>query len=276
MLILVDRRGVLQGWLHLFSNPDTWFNSIVELSFWITFSLGIVTVLAAVVVPILISRKENPKRELVYDHYVERLLGDHAAGLGLVLSHNEVPLGNPYLVTLIVVSTGRADIGSERFDERRPIRFKVSVPVLVDLDGSDDATEAPLLRFNAERGAYEIHPALINRNARISCRFLVEGKPKIDVVNPLRDIEVKTEGQYYWLMRRRNRFWSYFYAGLTGVVVTACFLVIGHLSAVTGWPFPVEWSTWLFLGGNAGVFSAVFVALIRIMAHDQVSASGLR
>lgn len=199
----------------------------METSLLITIILGAITVIATVAVPIALSRKENPKRELTYAVRSERLLGRSAAGLGLVVTHDGKELENPHLVTIGVISTGRADIGSDRFDDRRPIRFTVSVPVVADLDEPEDSDGKPCVRFNGT-DTYEVKPVLIRKTDRFYCRFLTEGRPEIEMVSPLRDIEVKSESDYLKQKRRRSSRWymSTLFVGAVGVAAIAVVLVL--------------------------------------------------
>ncbi|WP_139205310.1 hypothetical protein [Plantibacter sp. MMLR14_011] len=163
---------------------------------WLMFAIACVTLAVTIGVPVWLSRQQNPKRELVYRYSVERLLGPNAQGLGLTLMHNGATLENPYLATLTVEATGRADIGSDSFDAARPLRFQISERILVDLDAPESEPRVAHLRHDSQEGSYCIPPALIKKGTSLRCRFLIENKPTITVDNPLRDIEVLPQKAY--------------------------------------------------------------------------------
>jgi hypothetical protein len=128
------------------------------------FVIGLLGVLAAVIIPVYLHRKNHPRRELRYA---------------------VVPVGERRW-RLMLWSTGRADIPSASFDAGRSIVFKFSSPVLVD-ERSEDVARG----FYSDAGpATELHfPARLLHRDFADEVFLTANAPfDVRVDHPLIDI----------------------------------------------------------------------------------------
>jgi hypothetical protein len=100
-------------------------------------------VLAVIVMGVLGSwvvwRSANPNKQLVYSVseptplVASEPLGSAGTGL-LSVTYNEMPLTNPYVVTIEVNSRSRRDIRSSDFDGNRPLIFSLDADVKAVLD----------------------------------------------------------------------------------------------------------------------------------------------
>ncbi|WP_345750786.1 hypothetical protein [Microbacterium rhizophilus] len=145
--------------------------------------LGLVV---AIVVPVAIHRATHPKRQLSYH------LAVHAPppqpGVAPVAPPPGVPAHQPVPVTLLVWSTGRADVATTAFDAGRPILFRLAGRVTQPprpLDVPDGWSMSLVGNRDVTLG-----PVLIGRGTVFAAELLVEGPISVRVWNSLVDTAV--------------------------------------------------------------------------------------
>lgn len=186
--------------------------------------LAAVGIVVSVAIPFVISKREHPKRELAYEFEAESLLATSASGIDLTVMHDGEPVAEPYLATLTVKATGRADIASSTFDDRHPIMFVSDRPIIAEFDSARGVDAASIQLVRDGSSSLAMHPSLIKKGDRAVRRFLVEGAPSITVQNTLIDTKVVD----FDTVAKRNRFTS----GAIGVGAIAAVTCSGFIAAL--------------------------------------------
>lgn len=161
--------------------------------------LGIVVpgvlALGAIAVTIYVYRKQSPRREFSYTVEASPLMSTQVQGLDkLKVAFAGVPLSHPYLVTLRIGSTGRADISSSSFDGGKPVLFDLKVPVLAQLNhiASSDTVGARLT-FGEGDTAIALQPTLLPKGYTIRASYLCDGLPDLASRIELADITIRNQ-----------------------------------------------------------------------------------
>ena len=133
--------------------------------------------MAAVVVPVLIYRRQSPKRRLDYSFEVTPLMSSE---VGLDVSYRGVTLANPHIVQVTVRSASRGDIPSSDFDASRKVEFRLRPRQVAILKMSGSMTMTLL------DDGFALPPQLIRPKSFIVCQFLCDGPlDHVDTVNSL-------------------------------------------------------------------------------------------
>lgn len=137
------------------------------------------------------------RRRLHYGTISEtRLLPRHGLSeevrSNLVLLHRGQPVGgDPYVVEIVLRGMGNRDIPSSSFDQGKPLRIHLGVPIIEQLQVNEDSKSAiPTPPIRAGDKSVEIGPGLVGRRQRISVSLLVDGRPHLRAESPLPDIAV--------------------------------------------------------------------------------------
>jgi len=149
--------------------------------------------LIAVLVPLYVHRREFPRREFTYRVHSSPIVPKQIHGipkLGVV--YDGSTLQHPYLVTIEVASTGRADISSTSFDGQKPILFELNAPVLVEIEQviSNDAVSAELKSAPGQARVVLV-PAFLPKDLSIRGTYLCDGEPTPKVRAELVDIIIR-------------------------------------------------------------------------------------
>ena len=159
--------------------------------------IAIVVALATVGVMFYLDRKRNPRREFTYEVTTSPLVSTEVRGLDqLTVSYAGTPLTHPYLVTVRISSTGRADISSSSFDGQKPILFNLNVRVLGEIEqvSSTDSVGARL-QIGEGKTQVELAPSLLPKGFIAWASYLCDGKPTLQPRVELADIPVRDELQ---------------------------------------------------------------------------------
>lgn len=201
--------------------------------------LAAVGLVASVVVPIVLSRREHPKRELAYEFEAESLLAVNASRINLTVMHDGRLVLQPYLATLTVTATGRADIASTTFDAGKPITFTSNRPIIAEFDSNRGHQSASIQLAREGSNSLALQPALIKKGDRAVRRFLVDGEPSMVATSSLIDTELVDSEK----LARRARVASY----ALRIGIPIAFLFAGLIVALV---FPAE-------NGVAGALSSL-------------------
>jgi hypothetical protein len=222
-----------------------------------TVLVGVGALVAAVVVPIGIYRRQSPKRELWYSVSSYGFLSSQIPELSarITVHLDGKPLADPHVTTFRLWSTGRADIPSADFDGGKPLIFNLGTRFL-SLVGQREKNEHAdvMVRIN-ESGTFSVGPVLLRRTYGTELRMVTDGPPKEEVVltNPLVDIEVRRVEDLEALSRQRakNAWVKLIVAGLLAVLATLSqvlridtpwsFLILVLLIASTAWASSDLW-----------------------------------
>lgn len=117
-----------------------------------------------------------------------------AEGIGRLKTNLSIRSGDrevqdPYVVDFYVWGVGKKDIRSEQFDGSS-LKFNLNVPIISELQGSTQGNvESARFSFN-EGGVVSLAPSLVRSRVAKRYRFLTDGKPRLEVTNPVADLKV--------------------------------------------------------------------------------------
>jgi hypothetical protein len=112
----------------------------------------------------------------------------------LSVAFDGAPLSHPYLVTVRIGSTGRADISSSSFDGGKPVLFDVRVPVLAQLGHwSSSDTVGARLTFAEGDSAVALQPSLLPKGHLMRAAYLCDGEPDVVPRIELADISIRNQ-----------------------------------------------------------------------------------
>ena len=196
--------------------------------------VAIVLGLGAAAVALYIHRREHPYRRFSHSVRTSPLVSRQLHGLPkLTVAYDGSTVLNPYLVTIEIASTGRADISSASFDGQKPILFQLNVPVLVEIEQtpSTDSVSARLV-FAPGDSTIKLAPALLPKQFSIRATYLCDGKPANQPRIELADITIRDE-TLPRLDRNPDRTSRRLWLGMGGVAGVIAILAL--LQAITGW-----------------------------------------
>ncbi|OFI39404.1 hypothetical protein BIU82_13815 [Arthrobacter sp. SW1] len=156
--------------------------------------------IAAVVVAVItigvmfyLDRKRNPRREFAYEVTASPLVSSKIRGLDkLAVSYDGSPLAHPYLVTVRMASTGRADISSTSFDGNKPVIIELNVPILGEIEQSTSMeTVGARLKYASGETSLVLPPSLLPKGFSIHGSYLCDGIPQIESRIELADITIR-------------------------------------------------------------------------------------
>jgi len=192
--------------------------------------VAIVLGLGAIGATIFVYRKQSPRREFTYSVEASPLVSTQVRGLDkLSVAFDGVPLSHPYLVTVNVASTGRADIASSSFDGGKPILFDLNVPVLAQLGHKTSTdTVGARLRFAEGDTAIALDPSLLPKRYRIRAAYLCDGEPHVVPRIELADISIREESRptVYRAVARSQR---------AALVTATSSAIVAALATVFSW-----------------------------------------
>lgn len=151
--------------------------------------------LAGIVLPIaaafVVYRLQNPRRQLRWSLHSESLTPKGHPGIEdrLSLSVDGAVITDPHIVLLNIWSTGKLDIRSDAFDQRKPLTFnfdlaRVGEHYETNVEGVDD--DALVMSGNQ----VQLHPTLLRRGFSATVRLFTAGSPSVSATNPIADVEL--------------------------------------------------------------------------------------
>ncbi|MFJ2354495.1 hypothetical protein [Frigoribacterium sp. NPDC087798] len=188
--------------------------------------LSVVTVfigLGAIVVPVVIFRRQSPKRSLTYEGMWRPMVVLRSSRLSVFYDGKMVL--DPHFSTFVIESKSRADISSASFDGGDDITFDTKLEILAgsfQTEGDIEVRETP-------RG-FAVPAQLITKGSAVRISFLTEGKPSppLAVRSSLIDIDVVRLTPASEVRKtRRSRFTfvlSFYLAIISIVVAVASFI----------------------------------------------------
>lgn len=203
--------------------------------------LSIAAIVVGTIVPLVISRRENPRREMTFVYDVESLLAANATDVGLTVTYDGRTVLDPHVLTIATKSIGRGDITTAMFDAGKSLSFTSTAPLVAVLDTPEAAPISVLdLVRDGETDSMLLAPTLIRKGDRALCRLLVEGRPELIVDSPLIETGMVTRKERARRRARTNRIVSCgVFAVIAGVSVLFFQLVpaatITGQFAVAGW-----------------------------------------
>ncbi|WP_159828362.1 hypothetical protein [Arthrobacter sp. 9AX] len=149
--------------------------------------------LGAIAATIYVFRKQSPRREFSYDLRATPLVSGAVRGSDrLTLAYDGSPVTNPYLVTLQLASSGRADITSSSFDGDKPILFELNVPILAEIEQTPStSTVSAQLQYNGEGSVIQLPPSLLPKGFGIRASYVCDGEPTLEPKIELADITIR-------------------------------------------------------------------------------------
>lgn len=127
---------------------------------------------------------------------------------GIRVAVDDVQVADAHVVRISVANTGKNDITSAMFDQRRPVRLKFGVPVV----GIIDAVSAggPVPAHALEGSQVSLGPDLLARSQVIDFQVLTDGRPRVRCEAYLADTNLElreerrglTERPVYQLLER--------------------------------------------------------------------------
>ena len=171
--------------------------------------VGIVVAIVLGIGAIVATRRAaNPRHKLQFLVDTTPLVSEHSRGRGLVVSYNDEPVQDPYLVRVTLKNVGATDITSADFDAGSDLEVCVEPHVdmetaqvhpggneildvldyeFLEPDGSKDRTRRALIITSS---SVPISPMLLRRNAAIVLDLLVDGPVLVSLRNPLINTDV--------------------------------------------------------------------------------------
>lgn len=155
--------------------------------------VGLFALVAAVVIGVVMYRRQFPKRRL--DYWVEStpLVASAASAVsGLEVRVSGMKVLDPHLNTFVITSNSRADIASSAFDAQKPIRIEIVSGGAMHLPLSNEPHE---IKFTSGQGRglewaeFQIGPQLIRKGMEGRLLFVSSGPPEMNFDLPLVDIE---------------------------------------------------------------------------------------
>jgi hypothetical protein len=145
---------------------------------------------------------------------------------GLSIHAGDREVEDPYVVDFYVWGVGKKDVRSEQFDGRA-LKFKLNVPIITELEGSTQGNiESARFSFTPD-GVVSLAPSLIRARAAKRYRFLTDGKPRLEVINPVADLKVFDFAEQ-WETPSKDRVIAKWLARiLVGLMVVAFLAVMG-------------------------------------------------
>jgi hypothetical protein len=114
---------------------------------------------------------------------------------GLLVSYEGVDLGDPHVLGIELGYRGRGDIRGASFEEGRPFRIDVGVPVVGVIDAEFEREEKPLPRVEASGSELCIGPGLVRSGQVMRLVVLADGVAgRLSHESPLADVRVRQRG----------------------------------------------------------------------------------
>ena len=168
--------------------------SIYEVgTFWIT-AAGALVSLAVGLLTAWIALKSAPKRRLFYGMSDPvSLLAPQGAEHGLEVRRGNQPINDPRLIDVTLHSSGRQSIDSTLFDQERPLRLNVHVPIIDVLKAVGRPPEQAIPDYKKSGSTLEVGPGVLAAHQKITFTALVDGRPSLDLVSHLSGVQIRRQ-----------------------------------------------------------------------------------
>ncbi len=153
---------------------------------------GVVVAIAVGIATVWATRKASPRRHKLscIVRYTSLLTEGNSYGNLLKVTYNEKPVNTPTIVNVWLYNTGRTDISSSSFDDKRPLVIDIGVNILALIPAAD-GEPLPRDKFQIEGSCVMIGPWLIDAGKWIVATLLVNGIPEnVKTTNSLIDTDV--------------------------------------------------------------------------------------
>jgi hypothetical protein len=174
-------------------------------------TIGIVIATIAVVATIFVARKWGTRRAKVFlesEYY--SLLPDGKARHEIKITHKDVLVPDPHLVTFSFTNIGPKDISSSHFDPSQPLRIDFNCPIY-GIVGMGDKSSHQNLDFysygsitaeqSGTKGHIVIKPSLLRKGDAWQFEAIVAGTPHLRYTSPLIDTDITTTEDPSFTMR---------------------------------------------------------------------------
>ncbi|MGA1838468.1 hypothetical protein VD659_16235 [Herbiconiux sp. 11R-BC] len=197
------------------------------MEFVVTIILSAAGVIAAIVIPLAIYRRQTPRHELWYDYSSQSLTPVAPSPLAgrLKVEIDGHPVAEPYTLNFRIWSVGTADVRSDAFDAGSPMVISLGAVVLGQY-ASVSAVNAELVKHEVGTDRIVIQPSLIRRDTAMTFRLIVDGKPEVSIVSPLADVSLNHAGELEKRDHKASLYWRYpLGLGLIAAVIVTPFIL---------------------------------------------------
>lgn len=167
-------------------------NSLAQ--FIVNASIGVLTVLAAVIIPIVIYKRQKNRKKIVYQVISDTSIvsvGEHISKVEVLFNGKSVE--DVHLVLLKLLNSGNIAVRPSDFENDSPIRFDFGKEAeVLDAKVLETKPKSMKQRVNMQFNAnyLEMHPLLLNKDDSILLKILVENfVDEITVEASIADIE---------------------------------------------------------------------------------------
>lgn len=168
--------------------------------------VSVVVAIAVGVVGVLAVRRWGVRRrQLVLMTTSSRLLLTDPTLGALRVTYEEKEVDDPYLLTLSLLNNGPADVATEHFDDRRPLRINLSQSVY-GITGTSHPRFTATSDATNPKGYVDFGPSLIRRREKWTVEAIVSGKVTAEVENSIVDMDIIDGTTAARRQLRRNRF----------------------------------------------------------------------
>ena len=159
--------------------------------------------LFAIVMPSILTRKK-----ITYELLTAEPLINLPAGISpsLHVSHDGMPLDDPYVVVVRLVYRGRRDLTSAEFDQDGPLCVDVGIEIKALLRISFSPSKQPVPKVRVNGTALDIGPSLIRKKLVMVFVILANGPAvQLDCHGPLSNVDIEPLDQEKRKLKSINR-----------------------------------------------------------------------
>lgn len=95
---------------------------------------------------------------------------------------------DPVITTIRMTNVGSLDVGSDAFDQDRPITFRFEGDVIALLEASPDTEELVPIALNGRGLA--VGPGLVKRGVAVTAAVLTDGPTEVTPISPLQNVRL--------------------------------------------------------------------------------------
>ncbi len=123
-------------------------------------------------------------------------LESQASGIGSGLEYrlNGKPVAHPHLVDFYFWSAGKRDITTDQFDSYRSLELSFGVPIVSELEDTRFVHHEETTMVVDPSGAVVVDPSIIRKRMASHYRFITDGMPRIETVNPIANLSQVRSG----------------------------------------------------------------------------------
>lgn len=159
----------------------------------IGWALGALGVAVAIIIGVVMYRRQFPKRRLEWSLSSRRLIFAEPFNADVTVIVDSLPVEDPYVNTFVIRSDSRADIPSASFDGNKPTRIRMEPGGALQI-GAPTSSGIEISGGHGEGfewAEFFIEPQLIRQGSGAQLEFVTSGPPRVEVHSPLIDIDVR-------------------------------------------------------------------------------------